>query len=218
MDRPYLLWCLEKLRDEYGPPQHKDPLDPLDELVLTILSQNTNDRNRDKAYSALKGIFPDLSKIGKDDQEAVEDAIRIGGLANTKSRNIVSLLSDLRDRKGKASLEHLRGMDPRDAFDELISIKGVGTKTAACVMVFSLGQPFFPVDTHIHRISIRLGLVPESTSRERTQVLLEANVPDDMKYDGHLLLIEHGRRTCQARSPHCETCALKERCPRIGVG
>jgi endonuclease-3 len=218
MDRPFITWCFERLKAEYGPPEHKDPLDPLDELVLTILSQNTNDRNRDKAYSALKGIFPDLSKIGKDDQEAVEDAIRVGGLASTKSRNIVALIEDLRAKHGVVSLEHLRGMDPRDAFDELISIKGVGTKTAACVMVFSLGQPFFPVDTHIHRISIRLGLVPESTSRERTQVLLEANVPDDMKYDGHLLLIEHGRRTCQARHPRCETCALKERCPIIGVG
>ena len=218
MDRPFLLWCFERLRDEYGSPEHKDPLDPLDELVLTILSQNTNDRNRDKAYSALKAIFPDLSKIGKDDQGAVEDAIRIGGLANTKSRNIVALLADLRKRKGKASLEHLRVMDPRDAFDELVSIKGVGTKTAACVMVFSLGQPFFPVDTHIHRISIRLGIVPEGTSRERTQSILDANVPDEWKYDGHLLLIEHGRKTCRARSPACGSCALSGRCPRIGAG
>jgi endonuclease-3 len=217
MDRPFIVWIIERLREAYGSPERKDPLDPLDELVLTILSQNTNDRNRDKAYSALKAIFPDLSRIRNKDVERVEDAIRVGGLSKTKSRNIVALIGDLRAKRGKASLEHLREMDPHDAFDELVSIKGVGTKTAACVMIFSLGRPFFPVDTHIHRVSIRLGMVPRNTTRERAQFLLDANVPDDMKYDGHLLLIEHGRRTCRARHPSCDTCSLQGRCPKVGV-
>ena len=208
---------LASLARYYGLPEHKHPLDPVDELVLTILSQNTNDNNRDKAYTALRERFPDLSDAIEADVSEIEGAIRVGGLARSKSRNIQAILSSLKDRYGRVTLDHLRDMAPLDAFDELVAMKGVGTKTASCVMVFSLGQPFFPVDTHIHRVCIRMGLVDPGTSRERTQEMMDENVPDEWKYDGHLLIIEHGRRTCGARTPNCPGCPLLERCPRVGV-
>jgi len=212
-----VIWSFERLKERYGRPEHKDPLDPLEELVLTILSQNTNDNNRDRAYRAMKDRFPTYEDMVGADPTELEESIRTGGLARAKRLNIIRLVTDLSSRFGRPTLEHLRIMDDRSAFEELVSMRGVGTKTAACVMVFSLGRPFFPVDTHIHRIAIRMGFVPVGTSRERAQELLDGTVPDEWKYDGHLLLIEHGRRTCAARSPRCGLCAISSRCPMIGL-
>jgi endonuclease III len=212
-----VIWVFSTLMGKYGRPEHKAPLDPVDELVLTILSQNTNDTNRDRAYRSLRERFPVLDMASDADPAEIEDAIRVGGLARSKGANIKTILSDLRKKHGRVTLDHLKDMDPEEAFSELVSMKGVGTKTAACVMIFSLGQPFFPVDTHIHRICIRLGLVGPGTDRERTQTFMDAIVPDEWKYDGHLLMIEHGRRLCRARGPDCPHCPLQERCPRVGV-
>ena len=214
--RRILAGYLKVLLDTYGSPPRKKPLPALDELVLTILSQNTNDTNRDRAYSSLRKRFPTWKDAAEAEPSEIEDAIRVGGLALSKSRNIHRILSDLIDSRGSADLDYLSEMDDGEAMAELVSMRGVGTKTAACVLVFSLGRDRFPVDTHIHRIVIRWGVVPQGTARDRTQEIMEELVSDEEKYQGHLLIIEHGRRICRARSPHCEGCPLTD-CPRIGV-
>ncbi|MGA1821654.1 MAG: endonuclease III domain-containing protein [Thermoplasmatota archaeon] len=208
---------LELLEEHYGKPVTKDPLDPLDELILTILSQNTNDLNRDRAYSELRRRYPTNEELADADVSDIEDAIRVGGLARSKSANIHGILNDLRDNKGSISLDYIRDMDDDEVMRELTGMRGVGTKTAACVLIFSLHRPVFPVDTHIHRIAKRWDLVPWKTDRNTAQEILNVIFPDDWKYHGHLLIIEHGRRTCKARSPHCGICPLGSDCPRIGV-
>ncbi|MDG6225208.1 MAG: endonuclease III [Candidatus Thermoplasmatota archaeon] len=216
-DVRFMEWAFSELLEHYGPPRRPPKLDPLDELVLTILSQNTNDTNRDRAYASLKARYPDMGSLAGADVEELAEAIKVGGLSRTKSVNILAILRDLRDRRGSFDLDHLLDMDDELAYRELLSMKGVGAKTAACVMVFSLGRPFFPVDTHIHRICIRTGMVPSTTGRERTQDIMNGTVPDDWKYDGHLLMIEHGRTMCRARKPMCGSCPLSERCVKANI-
>ena len=213
----FVTECLARLRDLHGEVGTKDPIDPLDELILTILSQNTNDNNRDRAYRSLRERFPENSDLLDADIDDIEDAIRVGGLAASKSGNIKRILEDLIRERGTISLEYLRDMDDRSAMEELISMKGVGSKTAACVLVFSLGRDVFPVDTHINRIVKRWGVVPPNTNREKTQEIMNTVVPDGWKYQGHLLIIRHGRTVCKARSPRCGECPLNGICPRIGV-
>lgn len=210
-------WAFSKLLEHYGPPKSPSKHDPLDELVLTILSQNTNDTNRDRAYASLKAMYPDMGSLAAADVEDLAEAIKVGGLSRTKSANIISILRDLRQRRGSVDLDHLFEMDDERAYSELVSMKGVGAKTAACVMVFSLGRPFFPVDTHIHRICIRMGLVPSTAGRERTQEIMNGTVPDDWKYEGHLLMIEHGRAICRARRPMCGSCPLSSKCVKANI-
>jgi endonuclease-3 len=212
-----LIRLLTRLRDEYGEPERMKPRDPLDELIFTILSQNTSDLNRDRAYRSLRERFPTNLDLAQADPSDIEKAIRNGGLARSKSVNIHGILKDLSENKQGIDLDYLKDMRTEDAMKELTSMKGVGSKTAACVMIFSLDRPVFPVDTHIHRIVKRWGLADPKETREHVQERMNELVPDEWKYQGHLLIIKHGKEICKARKPLCGTCVVSDLCPRIGV-
>ncbi len=201
-----------RLEQLYQPPTEPPYTDPLDELILTILSQNTNDRNRDLAFRRLRERFPNWEAVRDAPLDDVIEAIRPAGLAQTKAPRIQEVLRLITAREGKLSLDFLREMPLEEARAWLTSLKGVGPKTAAIVLLFSLGRPAFPVDTHIHRVSKRLGLIPPTTSRERAHRLLEALVPPERYVPFHLGLIEHGRALCRARVPRCEECPLRDLC------
>lgn len=207
-------YILEALENEYGVPA-PDPgrvRKPLDELVLTILSQNTNDVNRDRAYGSLRKKYPTWEKVARADQRSIESAIRVGGLAGQKSRRIKQILKWVKDTFGDYSLEDLKKMESGRAYDTLIALKGVGPKTASIVMLFTLGRPYFPVDTHILRVTTRLGLIRSGTDAARAHVLLGEMFPTEKYYSAHLNIITHGRRICSARNPNCPACVLFKRC------
>jgi len=197
---------------EYGPREWQSRLDPLSELTFTILSQNTNDTNRDRAIQLLKERFPTWEEVRDAPVEEVAETIRIGGLSNIKARRIKAILEEISWERGELSLDFLRHMEMGEALKWLQSLNGVGPKTAACVLLFSLRKPAFPVDTHIYRVAKRLGLLEEGASREEAHQALGNLVPPEATYDLHLNMIAHGRQICQARQPRCEVCVLKEHC------
>jgi len=200
------------LREAYGErPQHPDG-DPLAALVNTILSQNTNDRNRDIAFQQLRVRFPTWEAVRDAPSDAIIDAVRPAGLAPTKGPNIQAALQRITQERGALSLDFLNALPLEEARHWLIGLKGVGPKTAAIVLLFALGRPAFPVDTHIHRITRRLGLIPPRTSREKAHTLLEALVPVELYWTFHLNVIAHGRQICRARNPKCEGCTLRRHC------
>jgi endonuclease III len=202
---------IERLRTAYGKPELEPHRAPVDELVLTVLSQNTNDRNRDVAYGRLRERFPDWAAVRDAPQADVEDAIRPGGLAPTKSKVIQSILRAL-DGDDLAWLETAPVEEGREY---LCSLPGVGRKTAACVLLFSYGLPDVPVDTHVFRVGTRLGLFrPGASFEEAHDEMLRFA---DEAYELHVALIRHGRRTCTARKPACSECPLLSICPRIGL-
>lgn len=206
-----------RLRRSYGEPPAPRRLPPLDELVLTILSQNTNDTNRDRAYADLRRALPEWEDVADAPIPVIERAIRSGGLAPTKAPRIRTVLRAIRDRGIALDDRALRRIRHDRLFELLIALPGVGPKTAACVLLFSLGRPYFPVDTHVHRIAIRLGLVPvKATAVQAQQQLQDAVDPADM-YEVHMNLIRHGRHVCVALRPICSECVLNDRCPKIGV-
>ncbi len=198
------------------PATRKIRRDPLDELVLTILSQSTSDANCYRGWEALRDRYRDWEAVLAAPEGELEETIRPAGLSNQKSATILSVLGRLRDERGRPSLEHLEAMDDREATDFLTSFKGVGVKTAACVLCFSMGRDVIPVDTHVHRIAIRLGLVPENASAVRTHEILNQIVPPELRYELHVLLIGHGRTVCSARRPRCGECVVSDRCPKVG--
>ena len=201
------------LIEAFGRPEWRPALPPVDELVSTILSQNTNDVNRDAAFAQLKDIFPDWHAVMTAPTEAVEDSIRTAGLANQKAPRIQGALRDIFEHTdGDLSLGFLKEMSLEDARQWLLEIKGVGPKTAAIVLLFSLGIPAFPVDTHIYRVTGRMGLRPEGISVEKAHTYLEARVPQDAFYDLHLNLIRLGRQVCGARKWHCYRCPVVQLC------
>lgn len=200
------------LRDCYGDPPHRPDGDPLAALVNTILSQNTNDRNRDMAFAALRARFPTWEAVRDAPSEAIIDAIRPAGLAPTKGPNIQAALRQITAERGELSLAFLETLPLEDARQWLTQLNGVGPKTAAIVLLFALGRPAFPVDTHVHRVTRRLGLIPQHTSREKAHSLLEALVPPELYWTLHLNLIAHGRQVCHARQPACAECPLQSRC------
>ncbi len=200
------------LTREYGLKEMPGDDDPVDTLVETILSQNTSDANSGRAFAALKRKYPDWERMIDASPEKVADVIRSGGLADIKARRIIGALRRLKTEHGKITLDFLVGMTPDEAEAWLSSIDGVGPKTAAIVLLFSLGMPAFPVDTHVFRVSKRLGLVASSSSRERAQKDLSLIVPQSAYYNMHLNLIEHGRRVCISRSPRCKGCILSKLC------
>ena len=205
-----------RLEAAHGTPD-KRRRDPLDELVLTILSQNTNDTNRDRAWEALRERFPDWDAVRRAGVGELEETIRTAGLAGQKARTIQRVLDALVEERGSADLDHLASMDDGEALDYLTGFKGVGTKTAACVLCFALRRPIMPVDTHVHRVAGRLGFAPEEGGREATHRALNASVPPDRRFPLHVLLIRHGREVCTARKPRCSSCVLEDLCPRRGV-
>jgi endonuclease-3 len=202
----------ERLIDLYGEPRWRPHLDPISELVSTILSQNTNDVNRDRAFRRLRERFPTWEAVRDADLQAVKDAIRVSGLANHKGPAIQRALAHITARHGELGLDFLKDMPVAEAKAWLTAINGVGPKTAAIVLLFSLGRPAFPVDTHVHRVTRRLGLIGPKVNRERAHVLLESTLPEKIYYAFHLNVIRHGREVCAAREPRCEVCALQDMC------
>jgi endonuclease-3 len=200
---------LERLREAYGRPVPLEHRAPVDELVLTVLSQNTNDRNRDVAYARLRERFATWEEVREAAVGDIEDAIRPGGLAPTKAVRIQEILraigDDDLDWLAEAPLDEGRGY--------LCSLPGVGRKTAACVLLFSYGRPDVPVDTHVYRVGSRLGLWRAGASfDEAHDEMLRLSARED-PYEAHVALIRHGRRTCTARSPRCRECPLLSLCP-----
>lgn len=198
---------------EEQPQSRKVRRDPLDELVLTILSQSTSDANCYRGWEALRARYRDWESVLAAPPGEVEETIRPAGLSKQKSATILSVLTRLRDEHGSPTLDHLDALDDAAALQYLTSFKGVGVKTAACVLCFALGRDVIPVDTHVHRIALRLGLVPENASATRTHEILNDIVPAELRYELHVLLIGHGRTVCVARKPRCDECALSAVCP-----
>lgn len=212
-----LLAILRRLRRAYGEPPPPRQLPPLDELILTVLSQNTSDVNRDRAYADLRARFPTWDEVADAPLPAVARAIRHGGLGPTKSVRLREILRTLRSRGIPLDERAFARMRSAALWDLLVGLNGVGPKTAACVLLFSLGRPYFPVDTHVHRVTRRLGLVPEDADAVKAQELMQAAVAPTDTYDLHMLLIRNGREVCIARRPLCSRCPLNDICPRIGV-
>jgi endonuclease-3 len=209
-DRRRMRAIRDRLRAEYGRPLLRPHRAPVDELVLTVLSQNTNDRNRDVAYGRLRERFSDWAEVRDAPAAEVEDAIRPGGLAPTKAVRIQDILRALDGDE----LTWLERAPLEEGREFLCSLPGVGRKTAACVLLFSYGLPDVPVDTHVYRVGTRLGLFRPGASFEEAhdELLRLADGPEDA-YEIHVLLIRHGRRTCVARSPRCPECPLRRMCP-----
>jgi len=210
-DRRRLRKITDRLATEYGRPVLRPHRAPVDELVLTVLSQNTNDRNRDVAYFRLRDRFPTWDAVAEAPVEEVEEAIRPGGLAPTKSVRIMQILEAI----GDDDLLWLEHAPLDEARDYLCALPGVGRKTAACVLLFSFGRPDVPVDTHVYRVGGRLGLWPAKAPLVKAHDELARLVGDDgeFAYEAHVLLIRHGRRTCVARAPRCAECPLRRICP-----
>ncbi len=196
----------------FGLPEWSDPMPPLDELVSTILSQNTNDRNRDQAYVALRQRFPTWESVRDAPEAEVVEAIRPAGLANQKGPRIQAVLREITHQRGWLELEFLRELPDEEALEWLMSFKGVGPKTASIVLLFSLGKPAFPVDTHIYRVSGRLGLRPQKMDVEQSHTYLGGLFPSETYGPAHLNLIRLGREICHARKPDCAACPLTDLC------
>jgi endonuclease-3 len=207
-----------RLRRAYGDPPAPRHLPPIDELVLTILSQNTSDVNRDRAYADLRRAHPTWAAVAGAPARSIVRAIRRGGLALTKAPRIKATLRSLAGRGVRLDEPRaLAELADAELWDLLVGLPGVGPKTAACVLLFSLDRPHFPVDTHVHRVSIRLGLVPERATAVAAQAALQAAVPHDLVYALHMGLIRHGREVCVARRPFCSQCVLADVCRRVGA-
>ena len=201
-----------KLLGFFGIPEWREPLPPLDELISTILSQNTNDRNRDLAFKRLKQKFETWDAVRDAPVKDVIQAIQVAGLANVKGPRIQQVLSQITMEHGSLTLDFLRALSSEDARAWLLRYKGVGPKTAAIVMQFSLGHQAFPVDTHIYRVCGRLGLRPEGMNVEDAHTHLAALFPSSEYGSAHLNLIRLGREVCLARKPRCEHCPIQEWC------
>ena len=202
-----------RLEEELGIPYEKDPLPPLENLMLTLLSQNTNDVNRDRAYHRLRQRFPDWTDVMKADVTDIADAIRIAGLANQKSQRMQDILRWIFQKYGSLHLDFLCHMEPQEVIETFCQLKGIGIKTISVVLAFSCGVDIFPVDTHVHRLCNRIGLVrPKTKSAEETFALMQARVPEGKSFSFHINLIHYGRATCRARKPLCESCCLQKFC------
>lgn len=211
MDEQKVAKCIRILEEQYGIP-HPDERDPVDLLVMTILSQNTSDTNSLRAFALLKSAFCDYEETLATPDEAVADSIRAGGLAEIKARRIKEALSRIKQDAGAISLSFLADKGKEEAMQYLLSLPGVGPKTASVVLLFAFGMPFLPVDTHVYRLSRRLGLLSEDVSPEKAQPILERIVPVEKYLSLHLNLIKHGRLICRARVPRHEECALRNCC------
>jgi len=196
----------------YGYPQWREPLPALDELVSTILSQNTNDANRDRAFNSLRQRFPSWEEVRDAEPAEVIKAIHPAGLANQKGPRIQEVLRQITQQHNSLDLSFLHDMSSDDASAWLLKFKGVGPKTVAIVLQFSLNKPAFPVDTHIHRVSTRTGLITLKTSAEQAHILLAKALPKETYYAAHLNMIRLGREICQARLPKCGICPITNHC------
>jgi endonuclease-3 len=201
-----------KLLAAYGEPVWRNPLPPVDELVSTILSQNTNDVNRDRAFNSLRMKFPTWEQVRDADTDAVVEAVRVAGLANQKGPRLQQVLREITAERGSLDLSFLGDLPLEEARAWLTRFKGVGPKTAAIVLCFSLNRPAFPVDTHIYRVTGRIGLRPEKMTVEQAHPHLENLFPPETYYAAHLNIIRLGREVCAARRPNCPGCPVRELC------
>jgi endonuclease-3 len=208
---------VSELREAYGEPRHPRHLPPVDELVMTILSQNTSDTNTERSFAALRAAYPAWDEVMGAAEGDLVDVLRSGGLANQKAPRIQAVLRTLHAEPHGFDLRWLGDLPPEQAQEWLTALPGVGPKTAACVLLFSLDVPVMPVDTHVHRVSRRLGLIGDRVSADAAHAILTEMTPDGEMLSAHLLLIEHGRRTCRARNPRCGECVLARDCPSAVV-
>ncbi|MEJ2738419.1 MAG: endonuclease III [Dehalococcoidia bacterium] len=213
MNKSFIEQVLHLLSKDYGHKKWHPDRDPVAVLVQTILSQNTSDRNSDRAFDSLLASFETWQDIADADTRVIARSIRIGGLADVKANYIKDALNTIKDLQGNFDLDFLRRLSLNEAREWLMQLPGVGMKTASCVLLFSLGIPALPVDTHVYRVSQRLGLIDNKISVNQAHIYLESIVPQNLAYEFHILLIEHGRKTCKARNPYCRRCALQAICP-----
>jgi endonuclease-3 len=204
---------VRRLSALYGEPVWRPHGDPMAELVLTILSQNTSDSNSGRAFMRLVTRFPDWRVLMEAPIAEIEREIAVGGLAKQKAPRIKASLEAVWAARGSFDLEFLRELPLDEAKSWLREMKGVGPKTAACVLMFSFGRPALPVDTHVHRVAQRLGLVPERATTEQAHDILEAMLATQLVFPFHIMLIKHGRRLCRAQRPLCQDCPLLDGCP-----
>jgi endonuclease-3 len=202
----------DRLLEFFGEPVWRNPLPAIDELVSTILSQNTNDINRDRAFNSLRARFGTWEEVRDAKTQAVIEAIRPAGLANQKGPRIQQVLRSITEERGSLDLSFLAELPVDEARAWLTKFNGVGPKTAAIVLCFSLNQPAFPVDTHIYRVTGRIGLRPERMTVEQAHPHLESLFPPETYYAAHLNIIRLGREICQARRPRCEVCPIVKLC------
>ena len=202
----------QKLIEAFGEPVWRNPLPPVDELVSTILSQNTNDVNRDRAFDSLREKFPTWEKVRDADTDEVIEAVRVAGLSNQKGPRIQQVLRAITEERGSLDLSFLEELPIEEARNWLTKFKGVGPKTAAIVLCFSLNRPAFPVDTHVYRLTGRIGLRPEKISVEQSHPYLESVFLPETYYAAHLNIIRLGREICHARKPNCPVCPVRELC------
>ena len=207
-----VLQTLQILRERFGPRVLHTQRDPLDELVLTILSQNTSDRNSGRAFRELKGRYPSWAAVLNAEASELEETIRVGGLAKIKAARIQNTLAAILEQRGEFSLDFLRDLSLHEARAWLTALPGIGPKTAGCVLCFACNQPAMIVDTHIHRVAKRIGMIGPKVSADAAHDLLEAVVPDDQMYQFHVSVLLHGRQICHAQRPACERCPLTEIC------
>lgn len=203
---------IKVLEAEFGIPQRKSVLDPISNLILTVLSQNTNDKNRDRAYQRLKERFPTWEQVMFANVKEIEEAIRPGGLAQQKSERIQNILKWIHEEYGSFNLDFLCTMNPEQAIEKFCQLKGIGVKTISVVLMFSCGVDIFPVDTHVHRICRLVGLVPEKVSAEKTFWLMQPVVPKGKSFSLHMNFLKLGRTICLARRPRCEQCPINNLC------
>ncbi|NOZ60143.1 MAG: endonuclease III [Calditrichaeota bacterium] len=212
-DRPERVKrIVKKLENAFGIPQRKNVSDPLSTLILTVLSQSTNDKNRDTAYRRLQEKYSTWEQVMRGDVKVIADAIRPGGLANQKSERIQAILRWIYDEYGKLELDFVCDMKPDEIIEKFTRLKGVGVKTISVVMMFSCGIDIFPVDTHVHRICRRLGLVPDKATAEKTFWQMQPLVPPGKSYSLHMNFLKLGRTICFARKPKCEICPIQREC------
>jgi endonuclease-3 len=204
---------IKLLKQEYGPREWHADRDPIDVLIGTILSQNTSDANSGRAFASLKASFDSWEAVASAPVEHIAQIIRPGGLFQIKAGRIKQVLEQIKNDQGHISLDALKSKPMAEAEEYLMHLPGVGHKTASCVLLFSLGKPSLPVDTHIFRVAKRLGLIDSKVSIDKAHGLLQEQVPPSKVYQFHVHMIEHGRKICHARQPCCDRCILRSVCP-----
>lgn len=202
----------QMLEAVYGQPQPSPNFDPLEELIGTILSQSTTNINSDRAFASLKKRFPTWEQAMRARPVTIAAAIKAGGLANVKAVVIKNILIEINARTGKLELNFLKQIAAAEALSFLLSLKGVGPKTARCVLLFACQQQVFPMDTHIFRILRRLELLPQKCSDEQAHKIIAPLIPPPAHLSLHINLIHHGRKICHPRNPQCDRCCLIEYC------
>jgi len=203
----------EILEQEYGPLEWHSYQDPIDVLIGTILSQNTSDANSGRAFASLKASFDSWEAVASAPAEHIAQTIKSGGLSQIKAARIKQVIEQIEKEQGRISLDFLNSKTMAEAKDYLMRLPGVGHKTASCVLLFSLGKPSLPVDTHVFRVAKRLGLIDSNVSIEKAHSLLQEQIPPSKVYQFHIHMIEHGRQICHARQPRCNRCILRGDCP-----